>query len=128
MNKSTYKPREYSDRAFSSDSKLQSSLVDEMRLVERRAKSSFVAMAVLFAVSLAFALIGFPIVIPIAIPVFAVLTAFGVYHLLPRRRFCCGNCASKMSIKWETRRNGKGARFVICQKCKLYADTLWTSR
>lgn len=128
MKRRTYTPREYSDDTFSRDAKLQSLLLSEMKRIESYVKISFVAMFAVFAFSIVAAVACFPVAILISFPLFAILLACCVYYLMPRRRFFCGKCSEQMSIEWETSRDGKGARFALCQNCNCYADTLWTSR
>ena len=128
MNENTYRPRDYSNPAFSRDSELQSLLIRDMRRLGGRVKIAFIAMLGVFVTSLVVAFAGLPVIVLIAIPVFAILLAYCIYHLIPRRQFICGNCSTKMSIQWEACRDGTDGRFATCETCQRYVDTLWTSR
>lgn len=113
---------------YSIDPVQQAAAVRSMRRRERRLVGSFAGIAVVFTLSLVAGLSGFPAFAVVGMALFIPLATLGMIYTFPPKPPVCTSCGKTMEIEWRPVGQGRDGRFAVCECCKRYVDTLWTSR
>lgn len=106
----------------------QAAATQAMHRRGKRAAGLFITLFFVWAIALGAGLLGHIAVTVTGLVLFAALLVPAIVQVIPAKPPVCANCKRRMRIEWRPVGKGRDGRFAVCERCRRYIDTLWTSR
>jgi hypothetical protein len=119
----------FPDAGFRCDEDAQQQMLVSAQRKDKLLIRAFVGMAVSFAVALGFGVLRIFPVMFVSLAGFAACFVVSMVRLfIGPERHVCRECGQRMEFAWRPLEDGRGAEYLICERCRRFVYTFRTSR
>jgi hypothetical protein len=119
----------FPDAGFRCDDDAQQQMLVSAQRKDRLLIRAFVGMAGFFVVALGFGVLRIFSVMFISLAGFAACFVVSMARLfIGPERHVCRECGQRMEFAWRPLEDGRGAEYLICERCRRFIYTFRTSR